>query len=313
MEQQEVNYGLVKFSHFLPTVSALRYLNCCRTAGWHRCNKLYHLRYEAGVSIVFVLYTVRGSGWVQAGTSRWELKEGTLVVVPPNVYLEYATSDNGDRDFWEFYWMNLDGDFVRRTAEKLWEDGLVLHQCLDREYFRQSFHWLLHTNLPEKSREIEHSRHIQEMFQDLLAERVFGRRGNGSASAFAGGRNSTMETAFPVEALAASEMVAEQMLEVIQSEYAKGITLEEFSRRFFLSKNQLIRIFRKRTGYAPYEYIKRYRLMKACELLQGTALPVNEVGDRVGYGNNSHFAAQFKDCYGMTTTEYRRMFSHEAE
>ena len=169
------------------------------------------------------------------------------------------------------------------------------------------------TELSEKVREMEHSRHIHELFQTLLAERVFGRRGNGSASVFAGGRSSLAEWAFPAEELSASERVAEQMLELIQSEYAKELTLEGFSRRFFLSKNQLIRIFRKRTGYAPYEYIKRYRLMKACELLQGTALPVNEVGERVGYSNNSHFTAQFRDCYGMTPTKFRGMFAPRRE
>ena len=59
MERGEANYGLVKTSNFLPTVSALRYLNCCRTVGWHNCNKLYHLKYEKGVAIVFLVYTVK--------------------------------------------------------------------------------------------------------------------------------------------------------------------------------------------------------------------------------------------------------------
>ena len=124
MERGEANYGLVKTSNFLPTVSALRYLNCCRTVGWHNCNKLYHLKYEKGVAIVFLVYTVKGAGRIRAAvpeeTSKsWVLTEGTLCMIPADTPMEYGTLGSGDEDFWEFYWLNLDGDYVRRTAEKL--------------------------------------------------------------------------------------------------------------------------------------------------------------------------------------------------
>ena len=213
MEREEAYYGSVEFSHFLPTMAALRYLNCCRTAGWHKCNKYYHLKYEQGVPIVFLLYTVKGTGQLVAevpdikeaeatngGTAartdgvirtkrkRWVLTEGTLCVVPADRFLEYGTWGSGDDDFWEFYWLNLDGDYVRRTAEKLWQDGHVVHACRNTEYFRKIFHGLLHVTFPEKNREMEHSGIIQDLLQKLLAEMVFERKGLG-----VGRRNGILE------------------------------------------------------------------------------------------------------------------------
>jgi AraC-like DNA-binding protein len=298
MERGEANYGLVKTSNFLPTVSALRYLNCCRTVGWHNCNKLYHLKYEKGVAIVFLVYTVKGAGRIRAAvpeeTSKsWVLTEGTLCMIPADTPMEYGTLGSGDEDFWEFYWLNLDGDYVRRTAEKLWQDGHAVHTCKNQEHFKQIFHRLLHSAIPEKSREMEHSSMIQDLLQKLLAELMFERK--------------------TVVGVPESAEVSEQMLEYMQENYDRKISLEEFSKQFFLSKNQIIRIFRKRTGYAPYEYIKHYRLLKACELLQGTEIPVGEVGGRVGYCNSSHFAAQFRECYGVTPSEYRGMFVPRGE
>lgn len=346
MEREEAYYGSVEFSHFLPTMAALRYLNCCRTAGWHKCNKFYHLKYEKGVPIVFLIYTVKGTGQLVAdlpdikeaeatdgGTAartdgvirtkrkRWVLTEGTLCVVPADRFLEYGTWGSGDDDFWEFYWLNLDGDYVHRTAEKLWQDGHVVHACRNTEYFRKIFHGLLHVTFPEKNREMEHSGIIQDLLQKLLAEMVFERKGLGAGrrnGSFApGDGNGEAQAAFTVGTSATGAMnsaeAAELILEYIQENYARKISLEEFSKQFFLSKNQIIRIFRKRTGYAPYEYIKHYRLLKACELLQGTEITAGEVGSRVGYCNNSHFAAQFRECYGMTPTEYRSMFAPQGE
>lgn len=346
MEREEAYYGSVEFSHFLPTMSALRYLNCCRTAGWHKCNKFYHLKYEKGVSLVFMLYTVKGAG--QLGTDlsdikeseaaddspsartddamytkrkSWILTEGNLCIVPADRFLEYGTWGNGDDDFWEFYWLNLDGDYVRRIAEKLWQDGHVVHACRKSEAFRQIFHGLLYTSFPEKNRELAHSDMIQDLMQKLLAEMVFERKsvgvGHRSGSFAPGDGNGESQLSLTVGTSTTGAMnsaeVAEQMLEYIQENYARKISLEEFSRQFFLSKNQIIRIFRKRTGYAPYEYVKHYRLLKACELLQGTEIPAGEVGSRVGYCNNSHFSAQFRECYGMTPTEYRGMFAPRGE
>ena len=95
------------------------------------------------------------------------------------------------------------------------------------------------------------------------------------------------------------------ILEYIQENYSENITLEDLKHRFFLSKNQIIRIFKKRTGYPPYEYLKRYRLTKACELLLGTSQNICEIAAQVGYHNASHFAAQFGAVYGMTPGEYR--------
>mgnify|MGYP003292062459 CR=1 FL=1 len=126
MERGEAYYGSVKFSHFLPTVSALRYLNCCWTAGWHKCNRNYHLKYEKGIAEVFVVYTVKGAGWIEAGEKgtgqkHWDLTEGTLCIIPPNTFMEYATAARTDSDYWEFYWLNLDGAYVRHLAGMLWD------------------------------------------------------------------------------------------------------------------------------------------------------------------------------------------------
>ena len=295
MQIKELYGGFVKSTHYLPTVSALRYLNCCKTAGWHNCNRYYRLEYGQGVPVVFAVYTIKGAGWIKAGQKDaeqkyWELTEGTLCVLPPNTPMEYGTCLKKDNDCWEFFWLNLDGDYVCQTAEKLWQDGHSVHYCRRREPFRQVFQELLQSPLPESIREVEQSQIIQELFQGLIRERMI---------------SDTVE-------MAVSEKVAEQMLNYIQKNYMKKISLDDFCNLFFLSKNQIIRVFRKRTGYSPYEYIKQYRLMKACELLQSTKLPVNEIGICVGYCNNSLFSAQFRECYGMTPVQYRRMFSPKA-
>lgn len=288
MIKEEKPYGIAMISHFLPTVPALRYLNCCSMAGWHECNRSYHMRYPKGVSVVFIIYTIKGSGRIRSGEECWELNEGDIVVIPPDTPMEYMTASKDHSQSWEFYWLNLEGDYVKQTAKKLREDGYIVHACRNTDAFAGIFRWLLESPVLDHVRESEQSLKIQDLFQQLTSELLFENRGHSS-----------------------SDNVAESILTYIQKNYSAIITLEELSHRFFLSKNQIIRVFRKRTGYTPYEYIKQYRLTKACELLVGTSLQVSEIGARVGYSNNSHFAAQFRGLYGMTPSEYRDRLSPE--
>ena len=107
-----------------------------------------------------------------------------------------------------------------------------------------------------------------------------------------------------------SNSVADKILKYVSENYREQINLQLMSKAFYLSQNQIIRIIRKRTGYTPHEYLTRLRLTKACELLQYTQIPIEDVGRAVGYDNNSHFSAVFRNLYGISPTEFREHFSN---
>ena len=170
MIKEVKSYGIAMISHYLLTVPALRYLNCCSMAGWHDCNQLYHMRYPQGVPVVFVLFTIKGNGQIQSGKNNWVLHEGDIVVVPPDTPIEYRTIANASSPSWEFYWLNLRGEYVNLIAKKLWEDGCAVHACRNTDLFVRTFRWLLESPLPDRRREFEHSIKIQDLFHQLTSE-----------------------------------------------------------------------------------------------------------------------------------------------
>lgn len=289
MKEEKNFFGVSKISRYLPSLPAQRYINCCRVAGWHVCNPSYCLKYEMGTGVILLFLTLEGAGWIRSGNRQWEVREGDLAVIPPDVPIEYGTLSKKGKGIWGFYWLNLDGEYVMNTAQKLWQDNYMIHRCRNMRLFTEIFSGLLESKEPEQTRELDHSAKIQRLFHELISEILFEKSKLSSTT----------------------DEVYGNIMRFIQENYAQKISLEEMSRRFFLSKNQIIRIFKKKNGYAPYEYIKLYRLMKACELLQGTKYSVSEIGNRVGYCNSSHFAAQFHGVYGMTPTEYRNMVYFE--
>ena len=282
MYREDRPYGEALITTHLPTVPARRYLNWFSMAGWHRCNRLYRRDYPQGGESVFLLFTVEGMGRLRAGERIVSLPPGSLAIVPPGLPMAYGTDGEG----WEFYWLDADGPFVRAAAEQLWLDGLAGPTPRRPALCLRVMRALLEEEGPGKGGlrgELEQSRLLAELFDGLLEELLF-----------------------PDVGAQAAPSLPEQMAAYLEAHYAEPVRMDALSRRFYLSQNQLIRLFHARTGYTPGDYLKKYRLLKACEWLLTTELPVGEVGRRVGYGNASHFTARFREQYGMTPTAYRR-------
>jgi len=273
--------GEARISGFLSTRPALRYLNCCKFAGWHCCNQLYHLQYEAGVPFAFLLYTIEGSGRLRADGKEYALSPESLILIAPNTPMAYETEPKCGT--WSFYWLNLEGERVHAMANKLKADGHVFFAHMPDA--APSFRALLEDPLSEEGR----SQYVEAIFRLILSRAVFGS-----------------------DSAAGAENMADRILAYIAAHYAEPLRLEQLSRRFFLSQNQVIRLAEARCGYTPHEYLLRYRLAKACELLQYTQLPIGEIGSRTGFTNHSHFAARFKALYGLSPGAYRKFFGGTA-
>ncbi|MDR2040069.1 MAG: helix-turn-helix transcriptional regulator [Bacteroidales bacterium] len=54
----------------------------------------------------------------------------------------------------------------------------------------------------------------------------------------------------------------------------------------------------------PGEYLRNYRLRKACQLLVESNMRINEVTFEVGFSSASYFNRVFYKAYHMTPTEF---------
>ncbi|HZG56889.1 AraC family transcriptional regulator [Paenibacillus sp.] len=99
------------------------------------------------------------------------------------------------------------------------------------------------------------------------------------------------------------------MLRLIEDRYAEALTLEDLAGALDVTPQYACALFRRSLGMRPFEYVTKHRLRRAKELLLADgALPVAEVGRRVGYEHTSYFIKLFKQQEGLTPTEFRRQF-----
>lgn len=97
----------------------------------------------------------------------------------------------------------------------------------------------------------------------------------------------------------------QKVVELLERNYRKDVTLEFAADMTALSPKYLSRKFREETGRGFSEYKASVRIEHAKELLRDSAAPVNRIAEQVGYENAESFVKVFKKASGLTPTEYR--------
>ncbi|KAA9338618.1 helix-turn-helix transcriptional regulator [Hymenobacter busanensis] len=91
----------------------------------------------------------------------------------------------------------------------------------------------------------------------------------------------------------------------LDAHYAAPPTLLELARLFGINDFKLKKGFKEVCGTTVFGYIAEKRLTEARALLETTALPVQEVGEQVGFVNAAHFATCFRRKFGLAPSQVR--------
>lgn len=84
-----------------------------------------------------------------------------------------------------------------------------------------------------------------------------------------------------------------------------SLSLDEVSRRVGISGPYLSSLFTTLTEEHFLDYLNRYRIERACELLKNTNLSIAEVGFQVGFNSSSSFIRVFKKYRQVPPGSYR--------
>lgn len=97
-----------------------------------------------------------------------------------------------------------------------------------------------------------------------------------------------------------------QAISYLQEHYAKPLTLDQLAALLDSSSRHLSRLFKRRTGFSPIEYMLQLRMNKARELLATTDATLQEIAEYIGYPDSYSFAKMFKKHVGTPPARYRQ-------
>ena len=102
-----------------------------------------------------------------------------------------------------------------------------------------------------------------------------------------------------------SEDTIKMLMVYIYEHYGEPISVEQLAQAAHISKRACFRLFQENLHITPVEFIRSYRMKKACQLLEKTGDSITQIAYSCGFGSSSYFGKLFREQFGCTPAEYR--------
>ncbi|MBQ8031355.1 MAG: helix-turn-helix transcriptional regulator [Butyrivibrio sp.] len=97
----------------------------------------------------------------------------------------------------------------------------------------------------------------------------------------------------------------DEIIKYVEEQYCDpNISLQQLSDKFNVSNKYLLLLFKQRYNVTYLQFVQGRRIEKAVELIEQNAMPISEIGAKVGYENQLTFRRNFKAQTGLNPSEY---------
>ncbi|MDU1909644.1 AraC family transcriptional regulator [Fusobacterium sp.] len=96
------------------------------------------------------------------------------------------------------------------------------------------------------------------------------------------------------------------MLTFIHNNYSEDINLSQIAKEAFIGEREALRCFGRTVGTSPIEYLLKYRIYTAAEMLRNGGQLITEICLQTGFNSPSYFSKVFCRMLGVTPKEYRK-------
>ena len=102
-----------------------------------------------------------------------------------------------------------------------------------------------------------------------------------------------------------SRSQARRVLEYIESNLNRNLSLSKFAEVADLSIHHFARMFKQTVGLTPYRYVLERRLERAKMMLRSARVSLVDISLSTGFDSQSHFTSTFRRMVGATPTEFQ--------
>nr|WP_233343158.1 AraC family transcriptional regulator [Hyphomonas sp. Mor2] len=97
-----------------------------------------------------------------------------------------------------------------------------------------------------------------------------------------------------------------RVLDFAAQNFGKPIQIEDLAREAGLSASHFTRLFKSVIGDSPYQFLMRYRVERAAEMMMDPAKALIEIALACGFSDQPHLTRVFKQYYGQTPKAWRK-------
>jgi AraC-like DNA-binding protein len=220
----------------------------------------------------------------EEGEKKYNLESGHGFMIWPSQVNSYFADEKSP---WKYGWVEFDG---LRVQQLVTQSGLTFNHPVyiskdnkEKKKMVEELTWIINSKNSSSNALIGHL----HLFLDALI--------NSSSRQKKLSDNSMQE------------FYANEAINFIQQNYHKCIGIENISSYCKLDRSYLAKIFKSKLNTTPHDFLIRYRLSRACDLMKTTNLTINEISSMVGYPYQFSFSRIFRSFMGQSPKEWRSM------
>ena len=233
-------------------------------------------------------YVHRGKGIIKVGDRTLHVHGGNCFVFYPDDCIYYEADAD---DPWVYSWVAFDGanaEYYLKRANIKKEQILVEH-C-DTKAIEEAFSTLMGVDLKDPTKDLKYISMLYLILSAVQQDPDIG--------------NVLRDMRYPA-------IYVKTAIKHIQENYNKDLSVADIADYLSIERKYFSRIFKEHIGVSPNTYITNFRMIKACELLNDPAMSIADIAADVGYDNPFSFSRAFKNCRGISPSEYREANNKE--
>lgn len=228
-----------------------------------------------------LIYTTKGCGVVEYNNKRYILDERKICIIKRNDIVKYYPY-NGS--VWHLKWIFIEGDACEHYYDICYSDGFDLTEIKSPE--------IVHGIIEGMKKNIKSPSILSDLACSALMQQLW---------------NIIIEQRQD-QALNRKDGVRhmQKCIEYMTGNLDQKITVDELARITNLSKAQFSRVFKKYTGFSPYNYLVHLRINQSKKLLIETDLPLENISQLTGFDGASHLIKYFKLHEGISPNKFKQ-------
>lgn len=227
-------------------------------------------------------YCVKGKGYYYVRNQKYTLHSGDAFLILPNELTFYQADEE---DPWTYIWIGFDG---------MKADIYLKHCGLDRD------HLILHC---------EQCDTLKSYMEDIIAHNTLSYSNELYIQGMLYLFFSTLSKSanLPYESdISSDNLHVNKAIEYIHKNYQNAISVTDIANYVSLNRSYLSTIFQQSLHMSPQQFLLKFRMTKASNLLIETNLPINQIAYSCGYSNQLAFSKAFHKVYKISPSAYRK-------
>ncbi len=217
----------------------------------------------------------------------YELEEGDIVVIPPDILHRTVGTD---KEFYSRILLCFPPELLNENLKN--NEWINKYFCRIPKIRRKKLDDIFEKIEYEKNRYDEYSEYlinnyINEIF--MLITRVANRTDSLPVS------NET-------------NSVISEAAKYIRQNYEKNITLDDVAFHVNMSRTYFSKLFKKQTGFGFSNYLIKVRINEAAKMLTDTEFSITDIALSCGFNDSSYFSSLFKKTMGVSPGKYKKIF-----